>query len=243
MPARQILVLDKKDSPWPSLIKECFEETSSKVHVFDNPAQASTWLTQNRADFCFVKPDLLSMSMAQKLKFLRETSKGFRLFGLDSKNKSLPFDDFVDAESASMAAFQKKLTQHLEFADKIKVMIVDDEKDIARMIQDFLHDRANPGFAVDYTDDGRKALEWMQQKNYDVAVLDVKMPIMDGRDIYRGIVEKKISTAVIVFFDAISGDEISDIRKIGRPAIVDKGSSHSSMPEMLGLIKKMAYFG
>ncbi len=243
MPARQILVLDKKESQWPAFLSECFEETPSKVHIFDNPSQAALWTTQNKADFCFVRPELLSMSLAQKLKFLRESVKSFRLFGLDSMNKSLPFDDFVDGYTSTVSAFQRKLSQHLEFSEKIQVLIVDDEQDIGHMIQDFLLDRAHPSFLADYTDDGHKALEWLAKKRYDVVVLDVKMPILDGREIYRGIVEKKIKTAVIVFFDAISGDEISDIHKIGRPAIVDKGSSQSSMPEMLALIKKMAYFG
>lgn len=243
MPSRNIFVLDKKESHWPSFLTECFEDTPSNVHVFDNPAQASAWIAQNRADFAFVRPDLLSMSLAQKLKFLRESAKEFRLFGLDSINKSLPFDDSLDLATSSISTFQKKLSQHLEFHGKIKVLIVDDENDIGHMIQDFLLDRAYPSFEAEYTDNGNLALEWLGKKHYDVAVLDVKMPALDGREIYRAIVERKLRTAVIVFFDAISGDEISDIRKIGRPAIIDKGSSHSSMPEMLALIKKMAYFG
>lgn len=48
---------------------------------------------------------------------------------------------------------------------------------------------------------------------------------------------------MIIFFDAISGEEIKEINSIGNPAIVDKGSHQSSMPQMAALIKKLAYFG
>ena len=243
MPSKNILVLDKKESLWHSFLKECFEDTCSVLHSFDHPAHASAWLAQGKADMVLVNPSLLSMNLAQKLKVLRESQQGFRLFAIGFKDKSLPFDDAFEANPMPVAAFQKKLVQHLEYGEKIRVLIVDDEKDIGHMIKDFLLDRVHPSFDADYTENGHQALEWLDQKKYDVIVTDVKMPALDGRDLYRKIIEKKIKIGVIVFFDAISGEEITDIYKIGRPAIVDKGSSYSNMTEMLSLIKKMAYFG
>lgn len=242
MPARSVIVLDKRESPWHSFLKECFEETSSNALSFDSPSQASAAFAQGGCAAAFVNPDLLSMNFAQKLKALRESSP-FRLFCLGPSSRTLPFDDFFEGEPPAIGAFQRKLAQHLDFPRKLSVLIVDDEKDIGHMIQDFLLDRSQPSFSVDYTPDGKLALEWLETRKYDCIILDVKMPVMDGREVYRNIVERRIAAPVIVFFDAISGQEIPDLYKIGRPAIVDKGSSQSSMPEMLALIKKMVYFG
>ncbi len=242
MPSRHILLLDQKGSQWHPFLKEYFDETLSHVHFFDNPAQISSWLNQQTADFVFLNPAVSSLNLNQKLKVFRESRADFRLFSTAGPDKTLPYD-FIFDSAPVMGEFHRAFIPQLVFPGVVRVLLVDDEKDIGYMIQEFLLDRAHPKFEVDYTPDGRLALEWLETKKYDAAVLDVKMPIMDGRDIYREIMIRKIKMPVIMFFDAISGHEVSDIHKFGHPAIVDKGSSQSSMPEMLALIKKMAYFG
>lgn len=242
MPARHILLLDQKGTPWLSFLKEYFEDTPSKVHFFDHPAQASSWLTQQPADFIFLNPAVSSVNLNQKLKAFRQSSPELRIFSISGPDKTLNYDGVFESVPV-LAQFQRPFTSQLYFAGPVRVLLVDDEKDIGYMVQEFLTDRTQPKFEVDYTPDGRLALEWLETKIYDVAVLDVKMPILDGRDIYREIAARKIKIPVIMFFDAISGQEVSDIHRVGRPVIVDKGSSQSSMPEMLTLIKKIAYFG
>lgn len=242
MPARNILLLDQKGTPWLSFLKEYFEDTPSKVHFFDHPAQASSWLTQQSADFIFLNPAVSSVNLNQKLKVFRQSCPQLRIFSVSGPDKTLNYDCVFESVPV-LGQFQRPFTSQLHFEGPIRVLLVDDEKDIGYMVQEFLTDRTQPKFEVDYTPDGRLALEWLETKMYDAAVLDVKMPILDGRDIYREITSRKIKVPVIMFFDAISGQEISDIHRVGRPVIVDKGSSQSSMPEMLTLIKKIAYFG
>ena len=105
-----------------------------------------------------------------------------------------------------------------------------------------LENRTAPSFEVRHIDNGKTGLEWIREGKYDIVILDVKMPAMDGRDVYRQIKLQQFPIPVIIFFDAISGEEIIDIHKIGRPAIVEKGSHQSSMPEMPALVAKMVYF-
>lgn len=241
MPSRGILLLDQKAGAWQTFLNEYFEETASRLNFFDQPAQASAFLAQQPADFIFVNPALSSVNLNQKLKAMRESCPGLRLFSVHGFDKTLPYDDFFDP-LPDLGVFRRKFLPQLVFPDILKILLVDDEKDIGWMIRDFLEDRVQPKFEVQYTPDGKQALEWLQIKNYDAVVLDVKMPVMDGRDIYREIISRKIKIPVIMFFDAISGQEVSDLHKIGCPAIVDKGSNQSSMPEMLALIKKMVYF-
>ena len=242
MPSRNILLLDQKGSPWFPFLKEYFDDTLSHVHFFDNPAQSSSWLTQQQADFVFLNPAVSSVNLHQKLKVFRENHSDLRIFSVSGPDKTLPYD-FVFDSIPIMGQFHRQFISQITFSKVVRVLLVDDEKDIGYMIQEFLLDRAQPKFEVDYTPDGRLALEWLETKKYDAAVFDVKMPILDGRDLYREVVNRKIKMPVIMFFDAISGHEVADLHRVGRPVIVDKGSSQSSMPEMLALIKKMAYFG
>jgi two-component system, NtrC family, response regulator HydG len=64
------------------------------------------------------------------------------------------------------------------------ILVVDDEVDTCRNLSDILTDL---GYRVDVAHDGFTALAMVRQKPYDVALLDLKMPGMDGLTLYREI--------------------------------------------------------
>lgn len=75
-------------------------------------------------------------------------------------------------------------------------------------------------------------------------VMDIKMPVKDGRQLYRDLKEKDKLPPTIVFCDLIAPEEVLYFRQWGtRPAFVEKGAPSSSMPAMAALIKKLSYFG
>jgi two-component system response regulator HydG len=75
------------------------------------------------------------------------------------------------------------------------ILVVDDEVDTCRNLSDILTDM---GFHVDIAHGGAAALELVQQKPYDVALLDLKMPGMDGLTLYREIKKLRADTVAIV---------------------------------------------
>ena len=79
--------------------------------------------------------------------------------------------------------------------DKFKVLIVDDEEDFVETIVKRLKDR---GLDVVGATSGREALELMDGKEFDVAVLDVKMPGMDGIETLREMKKKNSKMEVIM---------------------------------------------
>lgn len=64
----------------------------------------------------------------------------------------------------------------------MKVLLVDDEKKFAVMLAKRL---ALRGFDVDYTYTGEEAMQKAENKRYDVAILDVKMPGIGGIELER----------------------------------------------------------
>ena len=62
--------------------------------------------------------------------------------------------------------------------------MVDDDVDTCRNLSDILTDL---GYRVDTAHDGPTALELVRRNAYDVALLDYKMPGMDGLTLYREI--------------------------------------------------------
>ena len=67
---------------------------------------------------------------------------------------------------------------------KAHILVVDDEVDTCHNLSDILTDL---GYRVDVAHDGISALELVRRNAYDVALLDYKMPGMDGLTLYREI--------------------------------------------------------
>ena len=76
-----------------------------------------------------------------------------------------------------------------------RILVVDDEVDTCANLSDILVDL---GYQVDVAYDGPSALELVQRTAYDVALLDLKMPGMDGLELYRRIKELRAGTVAIV---------------------------------------------
>lgn len=76
-----------------------------------------------------------------------------------------------------------------------KILVIDDDAPLARMIATTL--RAD-GFDVATAPDGRNALEQIEHTCPDVIVLDLAMPLMDGREFYHTIRARGIATPVLI---------------------------------------------
>jgi two-component system, NtrC family, response regulator HydG len=75
--------------------------------------------------------------------------------------------------------------------DPPRILVVDDDQDICRNLSDILTDL---GYEVDMAHDGPSALELVRRRPYDVALLDYKMPGMDGLTLYREIKKQRAGT-------------------------------------------------
>jgi two-component system, NtrC family, response regulator HydG len=76
-----------------------------------------------------------------------------------------------------------------------RILVVDDDMDICRNLSDILTDL---GYRVDVAQDGVSALELVRQRHYDVALLDYRMPGMDGLTLYREIKKQRAGTVSLL---------------------------------------------
>ena len=88
-------------------------------------------------------------------------------------------------------------------ADPAKIFIVEDEKPIARLLQLTLE---REGFKTASEPNGRRAYERILQEKYDLVLLDVMLPDMDGMEICRRV--REVSDVPIIMLTA--RDEIKD---------------------------------
>lgn len=79
--------------------------------------------------------------------------------------------------------------------DKISILVVDDDEALREGLSDILKDK---GYSVDAAGDGSVALDLIGGKNYNVVILDLKMPHVSGYEILKHIKTDFPPTRVIV---------------------------------------------
>ncbi|MFB4166362.1 response regulator transcription factor [Virgibacillus sp. JSM 102003] len=76
-----------------------------------------------------------------------------------------------------------------------KVLVVDDEERIRRLIKMYLEKEE---FVVEEAENGTEALELALQNDYDVILLDIMMPEMDGIDVTQKLRKKKMTPIIML---------------------------------------------
>ncbi len=75
------------------------------------------------------------------------------------------------------------------------ILVIDDEKSIRNTLKDVLEYEK---YAVDVAEDGFRGLEMFREHPYDVVLLDIKMPKMDGLEVLEKIMEDPGDAQVIM---------------------------------------------
>ena len=81
-----------------------------------------------------------------------------------------------------------------------RVLIVDDEADITDALKAGLERR---GFRVDTFNDPQDALAMFKPSMYDISILDIRMPKMNGFELYREMrkIDERASVCFLTAFD------------------------------------------
>lgn len=77
----------------------------------------------------------------------------------------------------------------------MRILVVEDEPKVARFIQDGLTDQQ---FAVDVATDGASALRQVENSGYDLLILDIMLPDVDGFDVCRRVRALGFTTPILM---------------------------------------------
>ncbi len=116
---------------------------------------------------------------------------------------------------------------------KAKVLIVDDNLRNVQVLGGFLQ---NEGFEVEFALEGNSALSWIRKQEFDLVLLDIMMPEMDGYEVCSLLKEEKNTKDLPVIFITAKADHESIIRGF-RAGAVDYVTKPFIKSELLARVR------
>ena len=77
----------------------------------------------------------------------------------------------------------------------MRLLIVEDEEALVKPVKKFLEDK---GFAVDSVDNGKDAIEYAVETQYDCILLDLNLPEIDGITVANTLRKEEVKTPIIM---------------------------------------------
>ena len=106
----------------------------------------------------------------------------------------------------------------------IRVLIVEDEENLARFMElELLHE----GYEVEKAADGRKALEMALSTDFDLILLDIMLPELNGLEVLRRLHNEKQTPVILLtardsVMDKVSGLDAGAIDYITKPFAIEE---------------------
>jgi PAS domain S-box-containing protein len=148
---------------------------------------------------------------------------------------TLDSDTLTTAESFSL----KTRASAPEGEKKPHILLAEDDP-VARTVLELLFKRSN--YKLDFAEDGRMAVEMWEQGGYDLVLMDVQMPRLNGFEATRAIREKEQERGghtPIVAMTAHAGKEDEDsCLTVGMDAYISKPIDFNKCLQLIGQIIK-----
>ena len=98
-----------------------------------------------------------------------------------------------------------------------RILVVEDEPAITQLCLRVL---TGEGFEVDIAVNGDVAQDMLQKKDYDLFLFDIKLPVMNGKQLYQWLKEKhpeQISRVIFTSGSVLGGDTQLFVEQAARP--------------------------
>lgn len=124
-------------------------------------------------------------------------------------------------------------------SEKIDILVVEDDRTNQMVIRSMLKKRAHN---IDIANNGREALEMLIERKYDVILMDIQMPEMDGIDTTLKIREKEKNTNIHIPIIALTAYAIQgDKEKFLSAGMDNYISKPVKVDELYNIIKETMY--
>jgi DNA-binding NtrC family response regulator len=104
-------------------------------------------------------------------------------------------------------------------AEKSKILVVDDEDALRTVLSSEL---SSEGYDVRTAGDGDEAISGLQKEAFDLVLLDIRMPRMNGFEVLKYVKEKHPKTKVVMLTGFADLKNAIESKKLGAEDFVSK---------------------
>ena len=123
----------------------------------------------------------------------------------------------------------------------MRILLIEDDKKIALFIRTGLKEA---GYVVDHAENGQDGLHYFLTETYEVAIVDLMLPGIDGLSIIRDIRKKSIKTPVLILSAKHTVDERVEGLKAGGDDYLTKPFAFSELlARVQALMRRSAMTG
>jgi DNA-binding NtrC family response regulator len=123
--------------------------------------------------------------------------------------------------------------QFLETPPSGRVLVIDDEEDIRDSLEAFL---SLEGYSVDLAAGGAEGLKRLEERDYDLVLLDLMMPERSGMDVLRDIRERDRGLPVFMITAFGSIDAAVEALKLGATDFIQKPWKNEQLLAEIGQV-------
>lgn len=116
---------------------------------------------------------------------------------------------FITVKNAGKIIFKKI---KMENNKSKKILVAEDEKAIAKALTLKLQ---HVGYEVTTVFDGKSAISALEKEVFDLALMDLVMPVMDGFGALEEIKKKNIKTPVIILSNLSQEEDLQKVKALG----------------------------
>lgn len=116
-----------------------------------------------------------------------------------------------------------------------KILIIEDEKDTAKPVKEALE---MDGYQADIAADGEIGVQMFEKNRYDLILLDLEMPKLNGKEALKKIRAKDAYTYVIIYTNYKEFEDVKELANLGIDGYINKGGE-SDLRGLINKIKEM----
>lgn len=114
-----------------------------------------------------------------------------------------------------------------------RILIIEDEKMTAEAVKEALELN---GMSAEIAEDGIRGIEMVKETEYDLILLDLKMPKLSGEDVLKEVRKIRPYVLVIIYTNFSEFADIKALANIGIDGYVNKGPD-ADLEELVEMIK------
>ncbi len=120
--------------------------------------------------------------------------------------------------------------QPYELPDDLKILVAEDSLENQRLIRIYLETVSEK---LEFASNGKEALEKVQSQEFDVVLMDIMMPTMDGIEATKTLRELGFTMPIIAFTAHVMKEEVDEIFKAGCDGYIPKPIAKAHLLEAM----------